>query len=288
MFQLAEYLLRGLLSGAVYGLLALPMSLLFLTTGTIDFAVGAYALIAAAVAVTVGGAFGLVAGLVAGLCAALASAAVMAGVFVLLKRRGNEDPITVALASFGLAVAIASLVLWRWGTSAFVLPTFTTFWDLGGIRVSPQGILNLCVSLLMVLALYLVMYRSDLGRMMRAAAANPRGAELAGIPVTRVQCGAFLAGGGLAGLAGLLIVFSSGLDYTIPLPLTLAGFGAAIILGIKSPLRGFAGGAAMGVVEAVSAGYASSVIASLVPSVFVLAVLSLQFVFQQRFAGDRP
>lgn len=284
MFQFTEYVVRGLLSGAVYGLLALPMSLLFLTTGTIDFAVGAYALVAAAIAVTVGG----VGGLAAGLGAALLAAASMALIFVLLKRRGNEDPITVALASFGLAVAIASLVLWIWGTQAFVLPSFSTFWDLGGIRVSPQGFINLGLSLAMVGALYMVLYRTDLGRMMRAAAVNPRGAELAGIPVTRVQCGAFLAGGAVAGLAGLLIVFSSGLDYTIPLPLTLAGFGAAIILGIQSPLRGFAGGAAMGIVEAVSAGYASSIVATLVPSVFVLAVLSLQFVFQRRFTGDRP
>lgn len=279
-----EYVVRGLLSGAVYGLLALPMSLLFLTTGTIDFAVGSYALIAAAIAVTVGGG----AGLAAGMGAALLAAALMALIFWLLKRRGNEDPITIALASFGLAVAIASLVLWTWGTKAFVLPSFSTFWDLGGIRVSPQGFINLGLSLAMVGALYFVLYRSDLGRMMRAAAVNPRGAELAGIAVTRVQCGAFMAGGAVAGLAGLLIVFSSGLDYTIPLPLTLAGFGAAIILGIKSPLRGFAGGAAMGIVEAVSAGYASSIVASLVPSLFVLAVLSMQFFFQKRFAGDRP
>jgi branched-chain amino acid transport system permease protein len=284
MFQLTEYVVRGLLAGAVYGLLALPMSLLFLTTRTIDFAVGAYALIAAAVAVTVGG----VVGIAAGLGAALLAAALMAAVFLMLKRRGNEDPITVALASFGLAVAIASLVLWRWGTQAFVLPSFTSFWDVGGIRISPQGFINFGVSLFMVGVLYLVLYRTDLGRMMRAAAVNPRGAELAGIPVTHVQCGAFLAGGVVAGLAGLLIVFSSGLDYTIPLPLTLAGFGAAIILGIQSPLRGFAGGAAMGVVEALSAGYASSIVATLVPSVFVLAVLSLQFFFQKRFTGDRP
>jgi branched-chain amino acid transport system permease protein len=284
MFQLLEYVVRGLLSGAVYGLLALPMSLLFLTTGTIDFAVGAYALIAAAVAVTVGGAVGLV----AGIGAALLAAASMALIFVLLKRRGNEDPITVALASFGLAVGIASLVLWRWSTQAFVLQSFDTFWDLAGIRISPQGFINLGISLAMVGLLYVVLYRTDLGRMMRAAAVNPRGAELAGIPVTRVQCGAILAGGAVAGLAGLLIVCSSGLDYTIPLPLTLAGFGAAIILGIRSPLRGFAGGAAMGVVEAVSAGYASSIVASLVPSLFVLAVLSMQFFFQRRFSGDRP
>lgn len=284
MFQLTEYVVRGLLSGAVYGLLALPMSLLFLTTGTIDFAVGAYALIAAAVAVTVGGTLGLA----AGLGAALFAAALMAAIFLLLKRLGNEDSITIALASFGLAVAIGSLALWTWGTQAFVLPSFSTFWDLGGIRVSPQGIINLGIALAMVGGLYVVLYHTDLGRMMRAAAVNPRGAELAGIPVTRVQCGAFLAGGAVAGLAGLLIVFSSGMDYTIPLPLTLAGFGAAIILGMQSPLRGFAGGAAMGVVEALSAGYASSIVATMVPSLFVLAVLSLQFVFQRRFTGDRP
>ena len=38
--------------------------------------------------------------------------------------------------------------------------------------------------------------------MMRAAAVNPRGAELAGIPVERIQFGTYLAGGLLGGLAG--------------------------------------------------------------------------------------
>ena len=50
-----EYVIRGLLNGAVYGILALPMSLLFATAGTVDFAIGAYALIAAAVATSVAG-----------------------------------------------------------------------------------------------------------------------------------------------------------------------------------------------------------------------------------------
>ena len=50
MYVLTEYVVRGILAGSIYGLLALPMSLLFATVRTIDFAVGAYALLAAAVA----------------------------------------------------------------------------------------------------------------------------------------------------------------------------------------------------------------------------------------------
>jgi hypothetical protein len=44
-----EYILRGLLNGSVYALLALPMTLFFTTAATVDFAIGAYALLAAAV-----------------------------------------------------------------------------------------------------------------------------------------------------------------------------------------------------------------------------------------------
>src|SRR3981081_1624073 len=50
LYVLTEYIVRGVQAGSIYGLLALPMSLLFATAGTIDFAVGAYALLAAHVA----------------------------------------------------------------------------------------------------------------------------------------------------------------------------------------------------------------------------------------------
>ena len=38
MYVLTEYIVRGVQAGSIYGLLALPMSLLFATAGTIDFA----------------------------------------------------------------------------------------------------------------------------------------------------------------------------------------------------------------------------------------------------------
>lgn len=278
-----EYVVRGLLNGAVYALLALPMSLLFATAATVDFAIGAYALLAAAVATTVAGPIGLAAGLLA----ALAASAVMAAIFAWLKRSGEEG-IRVALASFGLSVAIASIVLIIWGTKPFVRPTFATFFEIGGLRINPQGLINVAISVVLVALLYYLLKRTNLGRMMRAAAANPGGAELAGIPVLGVQGATILAGGLLGGIAGLLILHSAGMDFTASLSLTFIGFAAAIIFGIQSPVRSLLGGLAMGVVEALSSGYTAGMVTSMVPSLFMLIVLMSGQLGANRFTGDRP
>jgi branched-chain amino acid transport system permease protein len=284
LYALTEYVVRGVLAGSIYGLLALPMSLLFATVRSIDFAVGAYALLAAAVATSVAGPLGIV----AGIAAAVAAAAAMGLIFLILKRLGCEDHIIFALASFGLAVAIASLILWHYGTQAFVRASFSQFWSLGGIRISPQGVINLGLGSLVVALLYVTLYRTDLGRMMRAAAVNPRGSELASIPVERIQFGTYLAGGLLGGVAGIMILYSAGLDFTASLSLTLSGFGAAIIFGIDSPLRCLLGGIAMGVAESLAAGYTSGMVTAMVPFLFVLIVLSMSGFGAEAAAGDRP
>lgn len=278
-----EYAFRGLLNGAVYALLALPMTLLFTTAATVDFAIGAYALLAAAVATAIPGPGGVL----AGLASAIAASAVMAVIYVLLKRT-SEGGIRVALASFGLSLAIASIVLIVWGTKPFVRQTFTTMLEFGGLRVNPQGLINVAVSLSLVAATWLILRRTQLGRMMRAAAVNSAGAELAAIPVIGVQCGTLLAGGLLGGTVGLLILHSSGMDFTASLGLTFIGFAAAIIFGIQSPLRCLAGGLAIGVIEALSAGYTSGMVTSMVPSLFMLIVLLTGQLGAGRYSGDRP
>jgi branched-chain amino acid transport system permease protein len=268
-----EYVVRGLLNGAVYALLALPMSLLFATAATVDFAIGAYALLAAAVATSIAGPLGLAAGMVAAIGASL----VMAAIFAWLKR-SEEESIRVALASFGLSVAIASIVLIVWGTQPFVRPTFATFFEIGGLRINPQGLINVAISVTLMALLYYLLRFTNLGRMMRAAAANPGGAELSGIPVLGVQ----------GGIAGLLILHSAGMDFTASLSLTFIGFAAAIIFGIQSPVRSLLGGLAMGVVEALSSGYTSGMVTSMVPSLFMLLVLMTGQLGASRFSGDRP
>lgn len=284
MLLLLEYVLRGVMLGAMYGLLALPMSLMFVTVGTVDFALGAYALLAAAVAAGIGGA----AGVAAGLATAVGCSALMACIFVLLKKTGHRDTITIALASFGLAVAIGSVVLGLWGGTAFVKEGFTDVWSLGTIRVTPQGLLNLVAGGTVLAAFCWVLYGTGTGRALRASAINAEGAELAGIRVLQVQSSMFLVGGLVAGVTGLLILYGAGLDFTAGLNLTLSGFAAAIVFGISNPVRGFLGGVAIGVVEALSSGYASGAVTALVPQVIIIIALTAGLFKAARFSGDRP
>jgi branched-chain amino acid transport system permease protein len=260
------------------------MSLLFATVRTIDFAIGAYALIAAAVAATIGGD----AGIAAGLIAAVVCASIMALVFTALKWLGCEDGIVFALASFGLSVAIGSFVLWYWGAKSFIVSYSAASLSIGDIRLDHQGVLNFAIATLMVAALQIVIRYTSLGRMMRAAAVNAVGASLAAIPVDRLQIGVYLAGGLLGGLAGLLVLYSAGIDFTAPLALTLSGFGASLIFGVNSPVRCLFGGIALGVAQALASGYLSDALSAMVPFLFILFVLSTRSSDVEAPAGGRP
>lgn len=284
MLNLLEYVLRGLLTGAVYGVLALPLSLVFLTTTTIDFAVGAYALVAAVVAAQIGGVFGLV----AGLGAAMACSAVLVFVLVLLKRQRGDYRISFILASIGLVVALSSLVFWAKGPTALLNGTVGGVAHLGPLILPYAGLINLAVGVSLLAMLQVVLFKTHAGKVMRATAINPKAASLAGIRVPVVEASTILAGGLLGGTAGILLYYSSGLDFNSPLTLSFAGFGAAVIFGMERPLRCFVGGLILGVVEAISAGYASGAVASMLPMLFVLLVLSVSHAGSARFSGDRP
>lgn len=283
LLEVLELVVRGVLLGVAYGLLAVPITLVFLTTDTVDLAIGGYAALGAVLASVVGGVLGVIVGVVAG----VAASAVIGAVFVLLARRGRLDPIAVVLASFGLATALSSLVLWRWGKDPFVEQIFNGSWDVAGIRISPQGVVNLGIAVVLLGALSSVLYRTPLGRAMRACAVSATGAVLAGIPVRTVQFLTFLTGGGLGAVAGILIVYTSGLDYASGLHLVLVALSAAVLFGMRSPLHAFAGGIVLGVAETLAAGYLSGAVATALPMILILVVLASGRMGQLSVAGAR-
>lgn len=283
LFELSEFLLGEMLLGAIYGLLAFPVSLLFATTDSVDLAVGAYAVLAAAVVMFVAGPWGIILGLLGAVVASL----IVGLLSQRINRRTNKDPLIVVLATFGLATILESLVLTVFGKDPMVRQAFDTFWSMGGIRISPQALINVTVALVLLALLYLSLYRSTWGRDMRACAADPRAAVLAGIAVRRIALLSYIVGGLLAGIAGILILYTTGTTYSAGLNLTISGFGAAVLFGLHSPLRGFVGGVVIGMVQAVSAGYLPSGWASAIPMVFILLVLASGKVNVAGIAGGR-
>lgn len=271
MFEFSEFLIRGALLGVTYGLLAFPVSLLFVTTGSVDVAQGAYAVLAAAVMYLVGGAGGVL--LAVG--AAVAASAIVGLISMRLNRPGAVDHVIAVLGTFGLATFLESCILTLFGTNPMVRQPFSAFWNVVGIRISPQVGINVTVCVAILATLVGVLHRTPFGRAMRASAANPLGATLNGIHVRLIWFSTYLLGGLLAGVAGVLILYTTGTDYSAAFTLTIWGFGSAIMFGLGSPLRGFAGGLVIGIVQALSSGYLPGAWATAVPLIFIFAVLSV-------------
>lgn len=96
-----------------------------------------------------------------------------------------------------------------------------------------------------------------------------------------------MAGGLLAGIAGVLILYTTGTNYSAGLGLTIWGFGAAVLFGMTKPLRGFAGGIAIGIVQALSAGYLPGAWATVAPLGFIMIVLAAGRLNVAHVAGGR-
>ena len=271
MINLLEFVIGGLLLGGVYGLIALPISMVHSTTHSLDAAVGGHAGVAAATAAGVGG----VAGITAGIGVGALSAAVAGLIYLGLRYTGHSDPITFVLATFGLAMALQAAVLMVHGRDPITAHGFSGTFQFSGILVRYQSLLNLMIGIIAVVALTLVLQHSSAGRSLRACADNVVGAQLAGLRVALLQFLAIFVGGLLAAVAGVLLLYSAGLTYMSGLHLTLAAIGAAVLFGLRGPVHGFAGALLYGLVEALVYGYTSSGVAATIPLLFIFVVLAL-------------
>lgn len=276
MMELIGFLVQGALLGVVYGMIALPLGLTFQTVHVADAAVGSYAVLAGIIFATVGGVLGAFAGVLTGIAVAL-----LVGVmYQLLVARRMGEPIIVVAATFAVALMIESAILTFHGKDAVITRLFTESWELNGLYISPQTLVNLVVGAALVSGLVLVLNHTSVGRQIRASADNVLGSLLSGVPVRRLQFLVFGIEGLLCGIAGVLIVLTTGADYSSGIRLTLTAFGAAIIFGLRGPVFGFLGGIVLGVVQSLVAGYTGGGIYQTIPFLFVLVVL----VFSPRVA----
>jgi branched-subunit amino acid ABC-type transport system permease component len=283
LFELIEFTVRGLLLGVTYGLVALPIAILFATTDSVDMAVGGYAVLAAAVTLLLPGPLGIL----AAIASALLASAVTGLIALKINKPGAGDPMTGVLASYGLATFLESFVLTGRGPDPMINQSFAVWWDIGGLRIDPQFGINVIVALLCLAGLSYLLFRTPYGRSMRASAMNPFGATLAGVAVWRVWFSTYLLGGCLAALAGILIVKSTGITYNTGLPLTLSSFAAAVLFGLEGPSRAFLGGLVMGLIEAFSNGYLQGAWGSSVPLIFIFVVLASGRASKQSLVGAR-
>lgn len=253
----ASVLVSGLILGSIYALMASGLSLVWTTLGIFNFAHGAFMMLGAYAAWTIGTQEGLGLGSLLGLVGAVVLLAALGCIVELtllgpFYRRTNLVMLTVITTLSGL-VFLQNSALLAWGPRIKQLqPLVTGNVAILGITISAQEAVIMAVSPLLILGVWLWLRFSRTGRAIRAVAQNQDAAQLLGMNVSRLYMTAFGLSAVLAATAGVLL---GSIRFISPdmgsEPLTKALI-VAIFGGLGSVLGTVAGAYVIGLIEAVS------------------------------------
>jgi len=170
-----------------------------------------------------------------------------------LRRRG-ADAIIIVMASFGASMALRSLLEFIFTANpAYFTRELQIAQKIGmGMRATPDQMLTVGLTAVLVIVLHVFVTRSSTGRAMRAVSENPGLAGVYGLDVQKVIRVTWIIGAGLACFAGvmsgLLVQIRPYMGFDLLLPL----FAAAILGGIGSIPGAMLGGLIIGLAEAVT------------------------------------
>lgn len=275
MHEFIEAAIIGVGLGAQYALLALGFTLIFGILGVVNFAHGGFYMLGGYVAYSCVSGLGMPYPL-AVLVAVIATAALGWVFELLLIERLVDDHLATLMLTLALYLIISTGVLLVFGpiSMEFTFPV-TGALRAGPIYVPRENLIVLAVCLAAIAALYLVLFRTDLGRALRALADDRAVGMALGLRPRLLFPAAFALATGLAGLTGALVTPILALAPGVGDPVLATSFLTVILGGLGS-----LGGAALaafivGIVEAYTSVYFGGSAGALV--LFVLVLLLLVF-----------
>jgi branched-subunit amino acid ABC-type transport system permease component len=232
-------IMAGLTRAAILFIVAAGLTLVFGVLRVINMAHGSLymigAFVAASVIQQVGGAASFWLALVAApLAVALVGAVIELGV---LRRIYHAEHVVQLLATYALILIFDDLVKMTWGAeykSVSVPAIFAGSIAIGG---RPFPVYNLFVTvwaIALALGLWGLIYRTGLGRLIRAAVDDAEMLEALGVNIPRIFCGVFVIGAFLAGLGGVLVAPLGSIGLGMDVTILIEAFVVAVIGGLGS------------------------------------------------------
>ncbi len=254
MVHLLQYVFSGVTVGSIYAIVAIGFNLVYRTTGILNFAQGEFVMLGGMVAVSLA----TVLPLPAAVAAAVVLVAAMGWLLevALFRRLRRHTLLHMIIITIGLSIIIQEAARHLWDEKVRSLPYFTgdecSSVRLFGAAMSPQVLWVLGITIVIVLLLMAFLHLTLPGRAMRACAANPAAAALAGIHLPNMRALAFALSAGIGALAGCVISPISMTHYEMGGSLAIKGFAAAVLGGLGQPMAAIAGGLVVGLAESFS------------------------------------
>lgn len=254
MTEFLQYTFNGLTTGAIYALVGVGLTLGIGVARFFNFAQGQLVVLAGFVGVTLsehGFPFFI------SLLLTLVIVA-LAGVFLrtVIVRFARNDTLVVFLGTLGFGIIIEYSIVLIWGANQRVITTpFPGNVKLGGVLMPDNELMLIIISAPVILALYVLLARTEAGRRLRACAENVEVSSLLGIDVPRTMQIAVALGSGLAALAGVLVGTLFSFDAFGGGTLLTKGIAVALAGGLGSVTGSVVCGVLLGLVETYATAY---------------------------------
>lgn len=281
MSDFIQLVLAGAADGAIYGLLALALVLIYRSTHIVNFGQGEMAMFSTYLAWSL---------LDAGVpfWGAFFATIVIGFVLGILVHRLLINPIhgapelTIVIITLGIYLFFNSIALWIYSGVPKVFPIPAGVprqsWEVAGVFIIPYHVTIFAILFFLMMVLFAFFRYTKLGLAMRAAAAQPLSSTLVGVSVPMMMMlgwGIAAAAGATAGMLSAPIVV---LEPNFMATILIFAFASAVLGGFDSPVGAVVGGFIVGEVSALGGRYIEFIGTDLqVVLAFLLIVVVLLF-----------
>jgi branched-chain amino acid transport system permease protein len=290
-----QQIVNGLVLGSIYALIALGYTMVYGILELINFAHGEVTMVGGMVCIAIlqallpAGSLPVVVALALGVGGAMLVCMLLGLAIerVAYRPLRRAPRLTALITAIGVSIVLQNTAMLIWGKQYVSFPDVieVTRYEFAGAHITNVQITIVLLALLLMLALLVLVYRTRLGRAMRATAQSPDLAALMGVNPNSVIAATFVIGAALAAIAGIMVSAYYGLaHYYMGFLLGLKAFSAAVLGGIGNVAGAMLGGMLLGIVESLGAGYIGPLTGGFLGShyqdVFAFFVLILVLVFR--------
>ena len=274
-----QYLIVGLLTGGIYGLIGVGIVIIFKATQVFNFAVGTLMTLGALICVS------LITDLHLPFWLAVPATLVIAGLIgILIERVGLRPLLSQPILSLVMAtLAIESifrglmLMVWTGYTISFprgLFPGKPIF--IGPLFISHEFLIAFVVAFISFGLVGLFFYKTHTGLKMRVTAESHDVAMSLGVNITTIFAFAWLLALMVGTLSGIIIGNRLGLQVIVTSAVAFKALPAIMFGGLDSVAGAIIGGLVVGVLEKMAGGYIDPKLAEITPYIILLLILMIR------------
>jgi len=273
--MLAQLIVSGIATGSVYTLVALGMTILFRSTTIVNFCHGEFFML---------GAFGVVVSqslfhwsyagsIVFSLVLLFAVGSLTER--LLIRPLRNAPFVTLAMMTVALSFLLKGVSRFFYGREVVPLPPLVDGdpIEFAGVVVMPQDLLIIAFTFVVVIAFLGFFQKTQIGKVIQAASATPRGASLVGINVPLLRNVMWGVGAVVGAAAGILIAPNTLVYPDMGSTMLIRAFAAMCLGGFGSLPGAVVGGMTLGILENLVGGFLSSALVDITSYLLIVIVL---------------